>query len=244
MNRAHHEDDLKVSFKRFLENCEWNNTQLSVKSTEFGVRRTVFIGFNVAFMQYSPREKLCSAISSISGETLGTGKKMKAFVALVNVFRAFVPEFSALTSGLLRHTRTTGKIFLSPEDLEAVEKLKHIFVSAPILVPFKNGLKTELVIDGGKPHIGILVEDCKDDQVLFQSGKLSKSGKFSHDWVCSESGLTKNAITQPTPGEWKPVEYVISGTTVFGRFPFSDTVPLAALKIMAEFKRDPGRFPY
>ncbi|KAI0991905.1 hypothetical protein K3495_g16282, partial [Podosphaera aphanis] len=76
---------------------------------------------------------------------------VRSFLGFANFYRDFIDDFAKLSAPLQRFTQKkfSGKrgIQLDREACEAFEKLKHLFISAPILALFDPELKTVLETD-------------------------------------------------------------------------------------------------
>jgi hypothetical protein len=91
-----------------------------------------------------------------------------------------------------------------------------------------------------KCHLAQVKADQKDDQILICSGEVKKD-VFCFDWLSDETGLITNARVSP-PGKFRKAEWIVESRSILGRWPPSDRVPTEALKMMADFKRDPKKF--
>ena len=100
--------------------------------------------------------------------------------------------------------------------------------------------------DRAKAFVGKLVQHQRDGQVLINSGTV-KNAEYFQDWMADDTGLITSSKLMPTNGKHKLVEYIIERRAILGRFPSvagSEKVPTPALKLLAEFRRDPKKFPF
>jgi hypothetical protein len=98
--------------------------------------------------------------------------------------------------------------------------------------------------DGSKPFVGLLLQDGKD-QVQLHTG-IVKSSLLQSDWLSVKDANVVNSVSAPAPTGWKKAEYVISARSILGVFHPTDgsRIPLQALQLIADYKRDPYKFPF
>lgn len=118
----------------------------------------------------------------------------------------------------------------------------------PTVAEVQPSLPTKLPLDSwvvyrdaGKAWVGKLQSDCKEGQLLIHSGIIRKN-KFVPQFVDDKTADIKASALQP-PG-FSPANYVVSKRSTLGFFPPSDALPADALILMADFRRDPGSFPW
>ena len=80
----------------------------------------------------------------VKWEALKTVKRVQRFLRFGNFYRKFIKNFSHLVIPLTNLVKKDTKFDWSETTNDAFSKLKHIFVTAPLLIQFDNSRKTML----------------------------------------------------------------------------------------------------
>lgn len=113
-------------------------------------------------------------------------KGVRGFLGFANYYREFIPSFSDITIPLTALTRKDTPIpfRLTPEALQAFEKLKSYFTTSWILAHFDPSLETVLEVDSS----GFAVGGCLSQ--YDQEGRLRPCGFFSKRCSPAERNYT------------------------------------------------------
>ena len=140
--RTEHQKQVKKILKR-LRKAE---LQLDVNKCEFEIKTTKYLGFIIEVNKNIIMDPT-KVETIIKWEIPKTVKRVQRFLGFANFYRKFVKNFSQLVMPLTNLMKKNTKFDWSETTNEAFSKLKHIFVTAPLLVQFDNTRETVLETD-------------------------------------------------------------------------------------------------
>lgn len=153
------------------------NLKLDLKKCEFAVKQVKYLGFVVTAekgIEVDPDKK----IAIEKWEVPRSQTAVRSFLGFANFYRDFIHNFAKLTAPLQRYTMkqfsNKGRILIDKEAMQAFEKLKKHFITAPILTLFEPSRKTVLETDCSGWAMGACLSQLDSEQRLRPVGYFSK----------------------------------------------------------------------
>ena len=146
-------DEHWIKLKLVLARLEQAGLKLDLKKCEFAVKQTKYLGFVIKLgegIQVDP-EKV-AAIKDWQAPT--TVKGVRSFIGFANFYRDFIESFSEIAEPLLILTKKTTNFHWRKAQKEAFEKLKELFITAPILAMWHEDRLTVLEADCSGYNMG------------------------------------------------------------------------------------------
>lgn len=136
--------------------------RIDIDKCDFEVKETTFLGFNLQAgkgLQMDPRK-----VESIKNwEIPKSVKAVRGFLGFANFYRRFIKNFSKEVAPLIELTKKDTLFRWNTEAQEAFTRLKNIFTSAPILLPFHPDRETEVETDVSGHAVGGVLSQRDDN---------------------------------------------------------------------------------
>uniref|UniRef100_A0A3P9I2H4 Reverse transcriptase domain-containing protein n=1 Tax=Oryzias latipes TaxID=8090 RepID=A0A3P9I2H4_ORYLA len=167
-NLTQHEQHVRQVLTRLLEN------QLFVKAEkcEFHVDSVQFLGYIIEAGRIKPDPSKIEAVSS--WEPPINRKKLQQFLGFANFYRRFIRNYSSIAAPLTRLTSTHQRFQWTQEAQQAFDRLKKLFVTAPILIQPDPSRQFIVEVDASDSGVGAVLS-----QKELTSGKLKPCAFFS-----------------------------------------------------------------
>lgn len=159
--------------RRVLQRLRDTGLQIDIDKCEFEVQSTKYLGFIVEAgkgMRMDPAK--VEAI--IQWEPPTSVKSVQSFLGFANFYRTFIKGFSKLTAPLTALVRKDQTFHWTADADKAFEKLKQMFVSAPLLVRFDHERETIVETDASGWCVGGILLQRDDDGFLRPCAFYSK----------------------------------------------------------------------
>ena len=145
--------DHREKVKKVLQRLRETGLQLDIGKCEFEVKTVKYLGFVIeAGVGISMEPEKVKAI--IEWEAPRSIRGVRSFVGFANYYRRFIHGFSELVTPLTELTKKDTLFKWGPVAQQAFEKLKAMFVTAPILAQFDPEKETILEADSSGWSIG------------------------------------------------------------------------------------------
>jgi hypothetical protein len=165
--------DHRDKVKKVLERLREAGLQLDVAKCEFEVRTVRYLGFVIeAGVGISMEPEKVKAI--MEWEAPHSIRGVRAFVGFANYYRRFIHGFSTLIAPLTELTRKSALFKWGPEAQRAFEKLKAMFVTAPILAQFDPERETVVEADSSGWSVGGVLSQYDEQGELHPCAYFSK----------------------------------------------------------------------
>ena len=115
--------------------AHWLYLLTDIRKCEFEVQSTKYLGFIIEAgkgVRMDP-EKIKAILDWESPKSV---KAVRGFIGFANFYRRFIKKFSLIVSPLIDLTKKDVKFVWTAAAEHAFQLLKHMFVTAPILVQF------------------------------------------------------------------------------------------------------------
>ena len=166
---ADHRDKVKKILQRLRE----AGLQLDIGKCEFEVKTVRYLGFVIeAGVGVSMEPEKVKAI--MEWEAPRSTRGVRAFVGFANYYRRFIDGFSALVTPLTELTKKGTPFKWGVEAQRAFEKLKVMFVTAPILAQFDPEKETLLEADSSGWNVGGVLSQYDEEGELHPCAYFSK----------------------------------------------------------------------
>lgn len=171
--------------RRVFATLKDNGVKLNLEKSRFLVTRVDFLGYSISFNQISPCDRHVEAVREIPVPQ--NAKSLQRFLGLMSYFRKFIKGFSTIASPLYDLLKKDAEYFLGAPQLEAVEKLKKLLISRPVLCIYSPNTDTQLHTDASSQGFGgILMQrqriDNKYHPVMFFSRKTNSAESKLHSF--------------------------------------------------------------
>uniref|UniRef100_A0A8C7YBJ2 Gypsy retrotransposon integrase-like protein 1 n=1 Tax=Oryzias sinensis TaxID=183150 RepID=A0A8C7YBJ2_9TELE len=167
-NQTQHEQHVRQVLTRLLDN------RLYVKSEkcEFHVDHVQFLGYIIEAGRIRPDPSKIEAVSN--WEPPNSRKKLQQFLGFANFYRRFIKNYSSIAAPLTRLTSSTQSFQWTQEDQQAFDRLKGLFVTAPILIQPDPSCQFIVEVDASDSGVGAVLS-----QKGHHTGKLKPCAFFS-----------------------------------------------------------------
>lgn len=166
--RKHREHVSKV-----LQRLRESGLQIDIDKCDFEVQSTKYLGFIVEANK-GVRMDPAKVQAILDWQTPQSVRGVRAFIGFANFYRRFIKDFSALVAPLVALTKKDAKFEWPAEANITFEKLKKMFISAPVLMQFDADRKTVLEVDSSGYVVGGLLQQYDDEGVLRPCAFFSK----------------------------------------------------------------------
>lgn len=165
--------DHRDKVKKVLQRLREAGLQLDVVKCEFKVKTVRYLGFVIeAGIGITMEPEKVKAI--IEWEAPHSTCGIRAFVGFANYYRRFIYNFSVLVAPLTELTKKGTPFKWGPEAQRAFEKLKVMFVTAPILAQFDPEKETILEADSSGWSVGGVLSQYDEKGELHPCAYFSK----------------------------------------------------------------------
>lgn len=147
--------------------------QLDIDKCEFEVKETRYLGFVVSAGKGIKMDP--AKVKAIEQwEAPKTATAVRSFLGFANFYRTFIRNYSDLTMPLTRLTHKDSVFSWDHSCQVAFDKLKHMFMTAPILVRFDYDRETVMETDSSGWCIGGTLMQYNNDGLLHPCAYFSK----------------------------------------------------------------------
>lgn len=171
-SKSHHQDLVRKVLQRLRD----AGLQIDIDKCEFEVKSTKYLGFIIEAGQGVRMDP--EKVRAIQEwEAPVSVKGVQSFLGFANFYRRFIKSYSQLTKPMTDLVRKDQKFVWTDDAEQAFQKLKKIFVSAPLLVRFDHTRETVVETDASGWCIGGTLMQADDEGFLrpyaFYSKKMS-----------------------------------------------------------------------
>ena len=172
-----HMQDLQEVFSRFSQ----AGLKLSPQKCKFAQQKCLFLGSEISSAGIHVPEDRLTAVSEYPKPK--NAKALKRYLGLMNWFKKFIPNYSAVANPLYQLLRKDVKFSWQEEHQNAFQKLKDLLLSSEALAFPRYDLQFYLAVDSSSKGIGYVLyqkhpkpegEGHTDRVVRFGSKSLSK----------------------------------------------------------------------
>src|SRR5271163_2167307 len=165
--------DHRNKVKKVLQRLRDAGLQLDIAKCEFEVQTVRYLGFVIeAGAGVSMEPEKVKAI--MEWEAPHSTRGVRAFVGFANYYRRFIDGFSTLVAPLTKLTKKGTPFKWGVEAQRAFEKLKVMFVTAPILAQFDPEKETLLEADSSGWSVGGVLSQYDEKGELHPCAYFSK----------------------------------------------------------------------
>lgn len=155
--------DHRRKVKKVLARLQEAGLHLDIDKCEFEQQTVKYLGFIITAgegIRMDP-EKVAAILQWEAPKTV---KAVRAFLGFANYYRRFIQGFSDIVRPLTQLTRKGASFIWTDEVDQAFEKLKELFISAPVLAQFNPDAETIVECDSSGWAIGgILSQRDQED---------------------------------------------------------------------------------
>jgi hypothetical protein len=147
--------------KKVLRKLKEYKLYLQPGKCEFHVKETEFLGFIVSIEGVKMNPKKISAVQE--WPIPETVKDVQSFLGFANYYWKFIKDYSKITVPLLEITKKKVGFNWNEEHQEAFNRIKQIFLEAPVLEMYDPKRETRVETDASDYALGaILSQQCLD----------------------------------------------------------------------------------
>ena len=183
-SKKEHDDLLLELFKRIRD----SGLKLNRQKCSFGVTQLIFLGHIVSSDGIKPDPKKVDAITEMSMPT--TKQELQRFMGMVNYLGKFIPNLSDVTAPLRLLLQKDYEFLMQEPQVEAIDKIKNLLSSAPVLAFFDPNLPTRLRTDSSVEGLGAmiisLIEQLHSDgwrPIGYKSKATTNAQKLTLEWT-------------------------------------------------------------
>ncbi|XP_078812643.1 uncharacterized protein lrrc75a isoform X3 [Oryzias latipes] len=158
--------------RQVLERLLENRLFVKAEKCDFHVSTVSFLGFIIEAGNIRPDPAKVSAVAN--WEPPDSRKQLQRFLGFANFYRRFIRNYSSLAAPLTQLTSVNTPFVWSPEAQAAFDKLKGMFISAPILIQPDPQRQFIVEVDASDTGVGAVLS-----QREVSSGKLKPCAFFS-----------------------------------------------------------------
>uniref|UniRef100_A0A674NT72 ribonuclease H n=1 Tax=Takifugu rubripes TaxID=31033 RepID=A0A674NT72_TAKRU len=167
-----HVGHVREVLKRLLE----NKLYAKAEKCEFHVSSVSFLGFVIEKGQLRADPSKVAAVKDWPMPT--TREQLQRFLAFANFYRRFIRNYSRLAAPLTRLTSPKLTFVWSPDEQQAFEKLKNMFINTPVLTHPDPERQFVVEVDASDSGVGAILSqrhatDNKLHPCAFFSRRLS-----------------------------------------------------------------------
>lgn len=202
--------------------------KFKIEKSTFGVQKVIYLGHIISRKGISPDPEKIKAIAEFPVPK--TTKQVRQFLGLAGYYRRFLRNFSIIAKPLSALTSIYEKFIMTPERLEAFERLKKALTSAGVTAHPNFNRPFILSTDASKLGLGAILKQ-RDDE-----------GR-ERIIACASRSLNKHELNYPTTE--LELLAVVFGVTHFKIYihgsKFSVITDHSALKALRTIKNAQGR---
>ena len=142
------------------------NLTASISKSEFLLRSMTVLGYCLEDGVIKPSQKHIDAVLKIGPQSTKHG--VRALMGMLNYHRTMIPSFAEITlcfTELLKKNQPERNIRWQQKHTDALEKIKQILTSKPILVPPKHDREYIIMADATQYTIAGILAQKDDDGV-------------------------------------------------------------------------------
>ena len=157
--------DHREKVSKVLAKLQAAGLPLDIDKCEFEARSVKYLGFIIeAGVGVKVDPDKVKAI--LEWEAPKTIKGVRGFIGFANFYRIFIEEFALKTAPLVQLTKKDAPFYWGEDQQRAFEKLKHEFITAPILAHFDSEKNTVLETDSSGYASGGVLSQYDEDGLL------------------------------------------------------------------------------
>ena len=166
------------TLEKLLKILRENHITVSPEKIKIGFSRLDFLGYNIGNKEIKPTQELAKKILDIAIPT--TKKNVRSLIGLCSFYRQFIKKISQIVNPLIQLTKkdSPNKIIWTKECDEAIDRIKSIFQTGPILMTID--MKKEIIVatDASKKGLGACLMQTHQGvnrPILYLSRSLNKA---------------------------------------------------------------------
>ncbi|KAG9192563.1 hypothetical protein G6011_11297 [Alternaria panax] len=161
--------------KKVLSKLKEYKLYLQPGKCEFHTKETEYLGFIISTEGVKMNPKKTAAVQE--WPTPKTVKDVQSFLGFANYYRKFIKDYSKITTPLSEITKKEIGFKWNEEHQEAFDRIKQIFLEAPVLEMYDPKRGTRVETDASDYALGaVLSQQCPDKKwrpVFYHSRKFS-----------------------------------------------------------------------
>ncbi|XP_038075960.1 uncharacterized protein K02A2.6-like [Patiria miniata] len=167
------EHDERVA--KFLEKVRESGLKLNRKKSVIGTDKLEYVGHVISAEGLSPSP---ARIQSVLEMPIPTNKhELETFLGMITYVSKFIPNLSEITAPLRQLTEKQIAWHWDEKHTKAVETLKHIITSAPVLMLYDVNKPVSLATDASKHGFGSVLMQDNNRPVAYASRSTSPAEK-------------------------------------------------------------------
>lgn len=178
-------DDLDClqNLEKVLELIKGAGVKLKFNKCSFLTETVEYLGHNIGGGEVRPSTHKVDAVKSF--KTPGNVHELRQFLGLASYFRKFVRGFATVARPLTRLTKKDVPWSWGVDQEKAMQTLKEILISEPILTIFSPDRETQLHTDASKVGLGAVLLQCVNGElkvVAYASRQTSQAEEKYHSF--------------------------------------------------------------
>jgi hypothetical protein len=155
-------EEHRKQVNQVLEKLNQAGLQIDIDKCEFETRSTKYLGFIIEAGEGLRMDPV--KIEAIEKwESPSSAKETLSFLGFANFYRRFIRDFSKVALPMYALTKKNVEFRWNPEAEASFQKLKHAFITAPILLQFDADRETVVETDSsGYCNGGVMLQYDKD----------------------------------------------------------------------------------
>ena len=170
--KAEHDQRLRDAMMQIRK----SGMKLNKTKCVFSAREIIFLGHTLADVGIKPDLRKVTAITEMPNPQ--SKEDLRRFLGMVNYLAKFVPDLSDITAPLRELLEKDAQWCFEAAHENAIERLKSIITSEPVLKYFDPQLPTKVSTDASKSGLGATLEQKHGDKwcpVAFASRALTQA---------------------------------------------------------------------
>ena len=209
------------ALRQVLQRLRDKNLTLNRDKCEFNRESITFLGHTLSKNGIEAEKRKIDAIQDTARPTCA--KEVRSFLGLVNYVARWIPNFATLAEPLRKLTRKTVEWTWSDEHENSFKQLKEALMSATVMVYYKPGAETKIVVDASPVGLGAILlqkqSDGSEKPVAYASRTLTDvERRYSQTerealsvlWACQRFHVYLYGIDFTIVTDHKPLEAIYS----------------------------------
>lgn len=164
----------EIHVKKIMRILQDHGLQADIKKSEFGVKKTKFLGFVIGIDGIEVDPEKISVINN--WEYAANVRGVQSYLGFCNFYRRFIKDYSSICRPLTRLTGKDVPFVFDDSCKEAWEALRSALKSAPILRHYDPFKQTRLETDSSDGVVaGVLSQLQEEDGLFHPVGYFSKT---------------------------------------------------------------------
>ncbi|UYV81442.1 hypothetical protein LAZ67_20001196 [Cordylochernes scorpioides] len=163
--------------KHVLKRAEEYGLQINWEKCQILKSEITYLGHEIKDGVIRPSDDKVAAVKRFPESK--TIKQLQSFLGLTGYFRKFIKNYSIIAKPLSDMLKTNAYFMMGPDQKQALQDLKQILTSKPVLKIYQVGARTELHTDASKFGFGAIllqeVVDKKMHPVHYMSKKTNEA---------------------------------------------------------------------